>query len=151
MLVVDRDALQAVDVLHFIHEILLQFLRAQHIQDIVRIGRPIHQRFAGPDPIPLVNVHVFALGNEILLHIAHLVVHDHFPHAFDEPAIGDFAVDFTDHRLLFGSSRFEQLGHSREASRDVLRLRRLTGDFGQDVARIHHRPLFHEDVRADRQ
>ena len=42
MLVVDVDALQPVDFLDFVHQVLLQFFFAEHGQDVVRIARTIH-------------------------------------------------------------------------------------------------------------
>jgi hypothetical protein len=38
VLVVDVDALQAVDFLDFVHQVFLQFGLAQHVQDVVRIA-----------------------------------------------------------------------------------------------------------------
>jgi len=46
MLVVDIDALQTIHFLDFVYEILLQFLLAANVQDVVRIARPVHQRIA---------------------------------------------------------------------------------------------------------
>ena len=42
MLVVDVDALQTVDFLDFVHQVLLQFLFAEHGQNVVRVARAIH-------------------------------------------------------------------------------------------------------------
>ena len=46
VLVVDVDALQPVNFLNLVHQVLLQFLLAEHVQDVVRVARPVHQRFA---------------------------------------------------------------------------------------------------------
>ena len=47
VLVVDVDALQTVDFLDFVDQVLLQFLFAEHGHDVVRIARAVHQRIAG--------------------------------------------------------------------------------------------------------
>ena len=47
VLVVDVDALQTVDFLNLVDQVLLQFLFAEHVQDVVRIARTVHQRIAG--------------------------------------------------------------------------------------------------------
>src|SRR6187551_3478110 len=46
VLVIDVHALQAVDFLDFIHQVLLQFVLTKHVQDVVRIHRSVHQLVA---------------------------------------------------------------------------------------------------------
>ncbi len=40
------DALQAIDLLHFVDEVLLQFLRAADVEDFVRVDRAFGQLLA---------------------------------------------------------------------------------------------------------
>ena len=47
VLVVDGDALQAVDLLDFVHEPGRELLLALHAQDVVRVRGPVLQRLAG--------------------------------------------------------------------------------------------------------
>ena len=47
VLVVDVDALQAVDLLDLVDQVALQLLLAPHPQDVVRVDRAVHQRLAG--------------------------------------------------------------------------------------------------------
>src|SRR3989442_1021373 len=49
VLIVDVDALQAVDFLNLVDQVLLQFLFTEYGQDVVRIARAVHERFAGFD------------------------------------------------------------------------------------------------------
>ena len=50
----------------------------------------------------------------------------------------DEAVDFRDDRSLARLPRLEELHHTRQTARDVLRLRRLARNLREDVARRHH-------------
>ena len=47
VLVVDVHALQAIDFLDFVHQVSLQLLLTEHAQNVVRVERAVHQRFAG--------------------------------------------------------------------------------------------------------
>ncbi len=60
VLVVDVDALQAVDFLDLVHQVLLQFLFAEHVQDVVRVARTVHQRIAGLHALAFLHVDVNA-------------------------------------------------------------------------------------------
>jgi hypothetical protein len=42
VLVVDRDALEAVDLLDLVHQVLLELLVAEHREDVVRVRRALH-------------------------------------------------------------------------------------------------------------
>ena len=70
MLVVDVDALQTVDFLNLVDQVLLQFLLAEHRQDVVRIARTVHERFAGLDPLAFLNVDVHAARQRVFALLA---------------------------------------------------------------------------------
>ena len=70
VLVVDVDALQPVDFLDFVDQVLLQFLLAQHGQDIVRIARAVHKRLARLHPLAFLHVDVDATRQRVLLGLA---------------------------------------------------------------------------------
>src|SRR5215471_9722535 len=151
VLIVDRDPLQAIDVLHFIHEVFLQFIRSEHIQDVMWVGRPIHQGLTGPDPITFVNVDVFPLWNEIFLHIPHFVINEHLSLTFDEASIRDFTIDFAYDRLFFRLPRLEQLSNPGQTARNVFCFRCLARNLGKYISRIHRRTFFHKNVGTHRQ
>ena len=67
VLVVDGHALQAIDLLHFVDEMLLQFLRAANVEDFVRVNRAFGQLLAFLDEIALEDDDVFADGDEVFL------------------------------------------------------------------------------------
>ena len=52
VLVVDLHALESVDLLHLVDQVLGQRLLAEHLEDVVRVGRAVHQRLAGPHRSP---------------------------------------------------------------------------------------------------
>ncbi len=87
VLVVDVDALQTVDFLDFVHQVLLQFLFAEHGQDVVRIARTVHQRIARLHALAFLHVDVHAARNGVFFLLA--VVGDDVDLAH---ALGDFAV-----------------------------------------------------------
>ena len=87
MLVVDVDALQPVDFLNLVDQVLLQFLFAEHRQDVVRVAGSVHERLAGFHALAFLDVDVDAAGQGVFALLA--VV------AYDVDlalALGDFAV-----------------------------------------------------------
>ena len=70
VLVVDVDALQPVDLLDFVHQVLLQLLLAEHPQDVVRVARTVHQLLARAHALALVHVHVHAARQRVLARLA---------------------------------------------------------------------------------
>ncbi len=56
MLIVDVHTLQAVDFLDLRNEVVLQRLGPENAKNIVRIERPVHQRFARLDVIAVLDV-----------------------------------------------------------------------------------------------
>ena len=86
VLVVDVHALQPVDFLDFVHQVLLQFLFAEHGQNVVRVARTVHQRLAGLDALAFLHVDVNAARQRVFALLA--VVADDVDLAL---ALGDFA------------------------------------------------------------
>ena len=66
VLVVDVDALQPVDLLNFVHEVRLQRLLAEDVQDVVRIARTVHQRLARANALAFLHVDVHAARQRVL-------------------------------------------------------------------------------------
>src|SRR5438067_7014693 len=135
VLVVDRHALQPVDLLDFVDQVALQLAIAENRQVVVRVRRAIHQGLAGLDPVALVNADVLAARDQVLLGFSVVRADDDLPHALDEAAHLDAAVDLGDDGLLLGLARLEQLGHPRQTAGDVLGLGRLARDLGNVAAR----------------
>ncbi len=66
----DGHALQAVDLLDFVHQVSLQFLFAQHGENVVRVQGAVHQRIAGAQPLAFLHVDVNAARHRVFLLVA---------------------------------------------------------------------------------
>ena len=95
VLVVDVDALQPVDLLNLVDQVALQRLLAEHVEDVVRVARPVHQRLAGAHPLALLDVDVDAARQRVLPRLGTRLVRDDddLPLALDDAAVLDDAVD----------------------------------------------------------
>ena len=136
VLIVDLDPLEPVDALDLAGQIIGQRLDAQDLQDVVRHRVAVHQVFADPDVVALLDRDVLALGDQVFPGLGVLVVGPH-----DDPALVlvilaelDLALDLADDRVVFGLARLEQLRDPRQAARDVARLGGLARDAGEHVA-----------------
>ncbi len=66
VLVVDADALESVDLLDLVHQPGSELLLALHPEDVVGICRTVLQRVTGADMVTGLDLHVLALGNQVL-------------------------------------------------------------------------------------
>ena len=58
---------EPVDFLDFVDQVSLQLLFAEHGQDVVRVERAVHQRFARLDALAFLHVDVNAARNRVFL------------------------------------------------------------------------------------
>jgi len=145
VLVVDRHALESVDLLDLVDQVLLELLVAENGQDVVRVLRALHEWLAGADAVPLTHGDVLAARDEVLLHLAVVGLDLDLPHALDDAANPDHAVDLGDRGLLLRLARLEQLRDARQTPGDVLRLRGLARHLGEHVSRCDLRGGVHLD------
>ena len=120
MLVVDADALRAVDRLDLAQQVVLHRLLALDRQDVLRHQRPVDERLARDDVVAPLHAQVLALRHEVLAIEAALALDDDRALAAALLAEVDGAVDLGEHRRVLRTSRLEQLGHARQTARDVL-------------------------------
>ena len=151
VLVVDAHALESVDLLDLVDEVLRERALAEHLEDVVRVRRTVHQRLARADAVAFAHREVLALRDQVLARIADLGNHEHLALALGVLAEVHDAVDLADDCVVLRLARFEQLGNARQTAGDVLRLRGLARDLGDDVAGLDVVAVVDEDVRADRQ
>ena len=83
VLVVDLHALEPIDALDLIGEILGQGLDAEGIEDIVRHRVAVHQEIADQDVVALLDRNVLALGDHELPGLRPILLGHH-----DDPALG---------------------------------------------------------------
>jgi hypothetical protein len=141
VLVVDADALQAVDLLDLVDEPRGELLLALHAEDVVRVGRAVHERLARAHAVARLHLDVLALGDQVL---ARLLRHeldrrgerrdDDLALALGVLAEGDLAVDLADDGVILRLAGLEELGDAGQTAGDVLHLRGLARDLRDDVA-----------------
>ena len=151
MLVIDLHTLQAVDLLHFVDEILREFLLALDLEDVMGVRRTVHQRLTGTHSIAFVDAHVLALRNQKFLGFALVRRHDHTALAAGVGTERHDAVDLRDYGAFLRLSRFEELGHTGQTARNVLRLRGLSRNFCDYLAGRNFLALGHREIGAYRQ
>ena len=141
VLVVDGDALQAVDLLDFVHEVRRELLLALHAQDVVRVRRTVHAaarpRGRGRPAAPGCAC-PSGSGTRAPDRSARAVVaerrDDDLALALGVLAEGNLAVDLGDDGVVLRLAGLEELGDARQTAGDVLRLRGLARDLGDDFA-----------------
>ena len=151
VLVVDAHALESVDLLDLVDEVLRERVLAEHLEDVVRVRRTVHQRLARAHAVAFADREVLALRDQVLGRIADLGDDEHLALALGVLAEVHDAVDLADDRVVLRLAGFEQLGDARQTAGDVLRLRRLARDLRDHVAGLDVVAIVDEDVRADRQ
>ncbi len=116
VLVADLHALQAIHFLHFVGDVTRQCLDAQQAQDVMRVGRAVHDHFALVHHLAVVYQHMLFLGNqEFMRHAIHIGDHQALL-ALGVLAERDRSGDLGQHARILGCTRFEQLGHARQTA-----------------------------------
>ena len=158
VLVVDGDALQAVDLLDLVDEPRRELLLALDAKDVVRVRRPVLQRLARANAVTRLDVDVLALRDQVLARLVgerRAVVaerrDDDLALALGVLAEGNLAVDLRDDRVVLRLAGLEELGDARQTAGDVLGLRGLARDLRDDLARLEQVAVLDDDVRADRE
>src|SRR5690606_12622819 len=143
VLVVDVDALAAVDRLDFVHQVLLHGLFAGNTQDVVRHQRTFDQGLARLDVIAGVDEESLAVRHQVLALDPRLAADDDRPLAAALLA-QDFhhAVDLGDNRRILRLAGFEDFRHARQTARDVGNARSLARRLGDGRTGRDHLPLF---------
>ena len=146
VLVVDVDALQPVDLLDFVDQVFLQLLFAEHVQDVVRVARSVHQRLAGLHALAFLHVDVHAARQRIFALLAVVAHHVDLALPLGHLAVLHGAVDLGDDRGFARLARFKQLHHARQTAGDVLGLGSFARDLRQHVAGMRFFAVTHHQV-----
>ena len=149
MLVVDFNALQAIDFLHFVDQVLLKLLGTADIEHLMRNDRPFGQLLALLHEVALEDDDVLRERNEVLFLGAGVGIRD------DQPALAahgaadiDNPVDLGDLGSVLRMAGLEKLGHARKTTGDVLGLGDLARSLGKVRARERPSGLPLRDVSA---
>ena len=158
VLVVDADALQAVNLLDLVHEPSRELLLALHAKDVVRVRRTVLQRLARAHAVARLHLDVLALRDQVL---ARLIGQrppvggerrdDDLALALGVLAERNLAVDLADDGVILRLAGLEELGDAGQTARDVLHLRRVARHLRDDVAGFDVVAFLRDDVGADRE
>ena len=151
VLVVDVDALQAVDLLNGVDQIGLRVFFAEDGQQIVRVERAVDQRLAGLDVFAFLHVDVHAANDRVfLLRFAVFALDVNLAQAFADFAVLHDAVDFADDGGVARLASLEEFDDARQSSGDVLGLRGFARNLREHVSRLNFVAILHHQVRAGR-
>ncbi len=133
VLVVDRDALEPVDLLDLVDEEVRELLHALDRQDVVRRRVALDDVLALLDHVAVLKMDVLALRDQVLGRLDTLLVRLDRDTALVLVVLAEphRAGDFRDRRGFLRPARLEQLRHPRQTAGDVARL----GAFGRDTRR----------------
>ena len=137
VLVGDGHALETVDLLDFVDEVLLQCALAEDLEDVVRVARTVDERVTGTEAFAFLHVDVDTARNAVLLFLT--VVGGDVDLAL---SLGDFAeandaVDLGDDCRIAGLAGLEELDDARQTAGDVLGAGGFARDLGKDVAGVN--------------
>ena len=151
VLVVDLHALQTVDLLHLVDEVLLEFLRTGDLEDLLRDDRAFGELLALLHAVALEHDDLLAHRDEVLLHLARdLVLDEQRAFAARVLAEVDHALDLGDLGGVLGLARLEELRHARQTARDVAGLGLLARRLREQHARRRLLAVAHHDDGAGR-
>ena len=137
VLVVDVDALQAVDLLNRVHQVGLRVLFAEDGQQVVRVERAVDQRLARLDALAFLHVDVHAAEDGVFLLRSAVFAFDvNLAHALADFAVLHDAVDFADDGGVARLAGFEELDDARQTAGDVLGLGGLARNLREHVAAV---------------
>src|SRR3546814_434010 len=147
VLVVDLHALQAIDLLDLIDEIVGQGLDAHHLQDVVRRRVAIEQMLALAHEVAFLHGDMLALRDQVFDRIDTL-----FRRLQHQATLGlvvlaelDTTVDLGNDRMVLRTPGLEQFGDTRQTAGDVTRLGAFHRDTRQNVAGMYLCTIFNRE------
>ena len=147
MLVVDGHALKPVNLLHLVHQVILQCLRTANLKNLVWIDRALGQLLAFLQQVPLEHDDMFADRDEMLLLLAGLhVANDDRAFAANRRTKVHNTIDLGNLRAVLRYASLEQLCNTRQTTGDVLGLGRLSGRLGDQASGDNGVSLFNDNV-----
>jgi len=115
--VVDLHALETVDLLDPVDEVLLSRVHALDVEDVERVDRALGEVVPASRGRPWVNPQVLALRDHIALLLAVLVLDDDLSHTARDRAELHDAVDLGDDGRFLWLADLEELRHAGETAR----------------------------------
>src|SRR4030095_11154462 len=147
VLVIDLHALESIDLLHFIHQVLLQLLWTAHFENLVWHNGTFGQLLAFLHVIAFKHNDVLRERNEMFfLSPGVRVFENQTPLAAYRSTEFDNTIDLGDLSGVLWPTSFEQLRNSRKTTGDILGLCNFTWRLRQQCACAHFLPFLHDDV-----
>src|SRR5205807_881855 len=151
VLVVDVDALEAVDLLNGVDQISLGELLAENGEQVMKVERTVNQCLAGLDVIAFLHVDVHAARDGVFLGgLAILALDVDLAHALGDFAVADDAVNFADDGGILGLASLEEFDDARQTAGDVLGLGGFAWNLREHVAGLNIVAVAHHQVGARR-
>ena len=153
VLVVDRHALQSIDLLDFLNEVIRQRFDAENGEDVLRRGVAVEQVIALLHEVAFLHRNVLALRDHVLDRLEAFVFRHNAQAALVLVVLAelDAAVAFRDDRVILRTARFEQFRHARQTARDVAGLGAARRHTREVLARRHFIAVGDRENGADRQ
>ena len=150
VLVVDLHALETIDLLDLVDDVLLDLHRALDGEDVGRGDGAFGERGASLDIVLILSKDLLGGGDEVGTLLAGLGGDgDLTVVAFEFFVDGDDAVDFGDDGGVGGVAGLEELGDTRKTAGDIASLAEGTWDLDHDVAGLEFLTLLDTDMCAD--
>src|SRR4029077_17054324 len=151
VLIVNLYALETIDLLHFVHQVLLQLLRAAHFQNLVRHNGAFGQLLTLFHEIAFEDDDVLGEGNEMLFFSARVrIFQNQAAFAAYCSAQLDDAINLGNLSRILWPTSFEQFRNAPQTTRDVFCLCDFAWGFCQQRACPYLLTLLDDDVSASR-
>mmetsp|Transcript_18412 Transcript_18412/g.29908 ORF Transcript_18412/g.29908 Transcript_18412/m.29908 type:complete len:628 (-) Transcript_18412:6693-8576(-) len=139
VLVVDLHTLQAIHVLHFVDHVIRQRFNTHNGKNVVRCRVTVHDVVALLHEVAFLHRDVFAFRHHVF-HGFHGLVRRFNRDAalvLIVAAKAHVTIDFSDDRVVFWTTGFEQFGHTWQTTCNVLGLGAFTRDTRDNVTSFH--------------
>ena len=104
------------------------------MEDIVGVGRTVHERLSSPHTVSLVHTDMFPFRDQIFLGLANLRSDNDLTLTLGVFTESNHTINLGNHSELFRLTRLKEFGDSRQTTGDIFGLCRFTRNLGQDVA-----------------
>ena len=152
MFVIYLNALQAINVLHFVNHIISQSFHTHNRKNIMGCRIAIHDVIPLFDKVTLLNWDMLTLWHHVL-NIIHTVIsrlNRYTAFIFIVFTKTNVAVYFGNYCMVFWSARLEQFGHPRQATCNILRPASFTRNPCQNISSFDFLSIFNRQDCVNR-
>ena len=144
VLVVNLHTLKAIDVLHLVDHVVRQRLNTHDCKNVMRGRVAVHDVVTLLDEVAFGHRDVLALGHHVFDGLKAFVRRNNADPALVLEVTAEFhiAIQLRNNRVIFRTTGFEQFGHTRQTTGDVLCLGAFTRDPRNHVTGFDLLPFF---------